>query len=125
MGIRKPVVVASQSSGPGGAGGRTVAGQKYSRISPRGDDAAGRASGRAQAETGEGFDASGTCDRRRQEGRRVNQIQLPASSLGAIANHRKSYPRNETWNCLLIPGNEEEGHVVAIEKQPIACANDG
>src|SRR5262249_5460825 len=99
MSVRKLVVVVIQSTGPGGAGGRTIAGQNYSGISPRGENAAGRGRSRAEAETREGLDASGTCDWRRQEGRRIDQIQLPASGLSPIANHRKSYSRNEPRNC--------------------------
>src|SRR5262245_5543651 len=125
MGVRKLMVIASQSPGPGGACARPIAGQTYSRISPRGENAAGRARRRAKAEPGKGLDTSCTCHRRRQESRRIDQIQLPAPGLGASTNHRKSYPWQETRNCLLIPGNEEEGHVVEIEKQPVAGANNG
>src|SRR5262245_56274245 len=125
MSVRKLVVVAGQPSGPGGAGGRTISSQKYSRIGPRGDDAPDRARGSAKAETGKSLDASDTPNRRRQESRRIDQIQLPASGLGPPTNHRQSYARKEARNRLLIPGNEEEGHVVAIEKQPVAGATYG
>src|SRR5262249_7358364 len=100
MGVRKLMVIASKSPGPGGASGRTIAGQKYSRISPRGENAAGRARRRAEAEPGKGFDTSCTRHRRWQESRRIDQIQLPAPGLGASTNHRKSYPWQKTWNCL-------------------------
>src|SRR5262245_9421420 len=116
------MVVPRKPSGADRAGRRAITGKKYARVEAGCNDALRGGGGRAEAEAAAKI-YSFTDERRGQKCRGVDQVQLPTPGLGAPSNHRKIYPGYEPGHCLLITSDKEEGHVVAIEEEPVAGAN--
>src|SRR5262249_31987164 len=96
---------------------RTGPGDELTRIETGCDDALGRGCGSAQAEPSPEVNPLAH-QRRWQKRCSIDKVQLPAASVSPFPDHGQHDAGDKARDRLLISGDKEEGHVLAIKEKP-------